>query len=206
VEVVYTVALSRELIATKVDPENRIGKQPGRAGFTSAKSRPPNLKETGMKSRVLSLITFQIVLWFWVFSPLAYGQQNTELMKDREDLRVGISPLQQQARDGDRSSQYLVGWSYMTGTGVSEDYREAAKWYRKSAARGFPDAEFALGYLYEQGKGVRRDYHQAALYYATAAKHGHAMAKNNLGSLYEHGQGLRKDLHQAACLLVPGGC
>jgi TPR repeat protein len=86
---------------------------------------------------------------------------------------VDISPLQEQARGGDARAEYLLGWSYMTGTGVSQNYVEAAKYYWQAAAQNSSDAEFSLGYLYEPGKGVPRDYQQAVVYYTAAARQGH---------------------------------
>lgn len=71
-----------------------------------------------------------------------------------------------------------------TGKGVTQDYTEAAKWYRKAADQGFAQAQFNLGLMYANGKGVTRDDTEAAMWYAKAADQGLADAKINLALLY----------------------
>ena len=43
---------------------------------------------------------------------------------------------------------------YDLGQGVVQDYKEAAKWDRKSAEQGLAAAQFALGAMYANGDGV----------------------------------------------------
>ena len=46
----------------------------------------------------------------------------------------------------------------MTANELRRDFRAAAEWFQRAAAKGLPDAQFALGYLYENGKGsLQRD-------------------------------------------------
>jgi TPR repeat protein len=117
-------------------------------------------------------------------------------MGDEDSGQPDLSSLRQKAQRGDAKAEYLLGSFYMTG--VSQDYKEAARWYHEAAAQDLADAEFGLGYLYEQGKGVERDYRQAVAYYTAAAKQGHVTAANNLGSMYERGEGLGKNPGEAA--------
>ena len=42
---------------------------------------------------------------------------------------------------GDKYAQYMVGFMYMTGLGVSEDAAVASAWYRLAAERGTPEFE-----------------------------------------------------------------
>ena len=51
-------------------------------------------------------------------------------------------------------SHYERGQAYEEGRGVSQDYAEAAKWYRRAADEGNADAENSLGWLYRSGRGV----------------------------------------------------
>jgi TPR repeat protein len=64
----------------------------------------------------------------------------------------------QLANTGDLKSQTRLGLMYSKGTGVPQDYYEAAKWYYRAANRGDPFAQYALGMMYNKGQGVRRDY------------------------------------------------
>ena len=48
------------------------------------------------------------------------------------------------AQAGDAMGQYNLGWCYYYGKGVNQDYKEAVKWYTKSAEQGWPQAKEAL--------------------------------------------------------------
>jgi hypothetical protein len=54
-----------------------------------------------------------------------------------------------------------LGSRYEKGSGVEQDYAEAAKWYRMAADQGFTKAESELGILYSKGQGVKLDYEEA---------------------------------------------
>jgi uncharacterized protein len=110
---------------------------------------------------------------------------------------LDLVSLRERAQQGDARAAYLVGRSYMTGSGASKDYREAAKWFREAATQNLADAQFVLGFLYEQGDGVVQDYKTALSYYSAAAKQGHAIAQNNLALMYELGRGTEKNVNEA---------
>src|ERR1051325_1625270 len=52
------------------------------------------------------------------------------------------------ADQGDVRAELNLGWLYNIGSGVRQDYGEAARWWRKAADRGNAIAQTALGYLY----------------------------------------------------------
>ena len=58
--------------------------------------------------------------------------------KDVEDCRV-------KAEQGHSTAQLILGYLYETGGGISQDYKEAAKWYRQSAKQGNSMAQAMLG-------------------------------------------------------------
>ena len=45
------------------------------------------------------------------------------------------------AEAGDAEAQCNLGSCYYEGKGVNQDYKEAVKWYRKSAEHGYADAK-----------------------------------------------------------------
>ena len=51
--------------------------------------------------------------------------------------------------------------SYRDGKGVTQDYKEAAKWFRKAAEKGDAFGQRELGLCYETGKGVGKDQKEA---------------------------------------------
>ena len=72
------------------------------------------------------------------------------------------------AEQGDAKAQNILGVAYASGKGVSQDYAEAAKWFRKAAEQGFANAQYLLGCMYDSGEGVRRSGAAAADWYYKA--------------------------------------
>jgi TPR repeat protein len=97
------------------------------------------------------------------------------------------------AKQGNAVAQYFLGFMYLNGDGVTQDYKSAAKWYRLAAEQGYAGAQFSLGYLYEKGQRVPQDYKTAVKWYKLAAEQGNASAQGNLGAMYAFGMGVLKD-------------
>jgi hypothetical protein len=88
------------------------------------------------------------------------------------------------AEEGDKVAQFGLACCYAGGTkGLSQNYEEAVKWYRKSADQGYDKAQNNLGHCYEQGHGVPQNYAEAKKWYKKAADQGNSRAKNNLERL-----------------------
>jgi TPR repeat protein len=66
---------------------------------------------------------------------------------------------------------------YEHGWGVSQNYAEAMKWYRKAAEQGEATAQANLGFMYDRGQGVTEDVTQAAMWFSKAAEQGKAAAQ-----------------------------
>ena len=62
------------------------------------------------------------------------------------------------AEGGGKLAQYLIGNAYRNGDGVPQDYKQAVKWYSKSAEQGVVSAQFNLSNMYYNGEGVIKDY------------------------------------------------
>jgi len=58
---------------------------------------------------------------------------------------------------GDSPSQYVLGEKYLNGDSVKSNFREAAKWFRKSANQGHALAQYNLGCLYLIGSGLKQN-------------------------------------------------
>ena len=80
------------------------------------------------------------------------------------------------AEKGDASAQFSLGIMYFKGHGVSQDHKEAVKWYRKSAEQGDAGAQYALGYLYYNGKGVKENRITAYALCIIASANGNGLA------------------------------
>ena len=94
------------------------------------------------------------------------------------------------AKDGDAYAQYILGLIYFKGEEVPKDYKEAVKWYRRSAEQGYAPAQLNLGVMYHMGEGVPQDDKQAVKWYRKLAeKQGQVIAQYNLGLIHSKGYG-----------------
>ena len=98
---------------------------------------------------------------------------------------------------GDARGQNGLGVLYLHGTGLDQDLRVAAEWFRHSAEQGYHAAQSNLALLYEKGWGVERDDQVAYQWYLKAALQGDADAQTSLGVLCALGRGTVQD-HRAA--------
>jgi hypothetical protein len=105
--------------------------------------------------------------------------------------------VRQAAERGDSVAQGRLGYLYMNGKGVPQDYGESARWYRKAAEQGHAGGEYWLGYLCETGQGVQQNSGEAARWYRKAAEQGDAEAQKRLALLYLQGRGVAKDPREA---------
>jgi len=118
----------------------------------------------------------------------AYGDSCWQF--DLNDCRV-------KAEQGHLDAVYNLGVIYYTGQGVSRDYKEAVRWYQKSAARGHSRALYNLGLMSVQGQGVSQDHQEAVRLFKKSAEYGYTPAKNNLGVMYYNGEGVPQDYRVA---------
>ena len=101
------------------------------------------------------------------------------------------------AETGDAGAQCELGFMYIDGKGVAQDYAEAAKWLKKAAEQGHAEAQYNLGAAYLSGSGVARDEAEALKWFRKAAELNNAEAQFNLGVAYAQGQLVPQDLAEA---------
>ena len=94
--------------------------------------------------------------------------------------------------------EFEQGEKYYSGRGVSRDYAEALRWYRKAADLGHAAAYARIGAIYYSGDGVRQNYAEALRCFRKAAELGIPDAAGTIGWMYEHGTGVRQDYGEAA--------
>lgn len=123
-----------------------------------------------------------------------------EELLETEEPNPFIKKLRHDALRGDANAQLELGLDYEYGSGVDQDYAEAAKWYRLAADRRNPIAQNNLGRLYQYGLGGEdsylSDYH-AATFYKQAAEQGFAPAQSNFGYMCEYGLGVETNKVEA---------
>lgn len=104
------------------------------------------------------------------------------------------------ASKGDREASHLLGIYYLHGEGVTQNSKEAVKWFRLAGEH--PDTQFELGVCYNEGKGVKKDYKKAVQLFENAAQHEHAKSIYNLGFNYSEGKGVEKNNLKASAYFL----
>ncbi len=102
---------------------------------------------------------------------------------DLPPASVGPLSLRLAAANGDPSAEFEVGARLAEGKGTDQNFKDAAKWYQRSASRGFVQSQYRLGTLYERGLGVKADPARAEDWYKRAAEQGNVKAMHNLAVL-----------------------
>jgi TPR repeat protein len=109
---------------------------------------------------------------------------------DYETAFREIKPL---AEQGDVDAQFTLGAMYARGEGITQNFKEAVKWYRLAAEQGNARAQFYLGGMYDGGLGITQNFKEAAEWYRLAAEQGDVDAQNRLGLMYTVGRGVIQD-------------
>ncbi|MDK9714829.1 MAG: caspase family protein [Sulfuritalea sp.] len=114
------------------------------------------------------------------------------------DMKMAVTDFRYVADRGFGPAQNNLGFLYLKGEGVPQDYTEAAKWFRKAAEQGLAGAQANLGAMYAAGAGVAKDAWEAAKWLRAAADQGDAKGQHYLARLYDKGEGVAKDQNEAA--------
>ena len=85
-----------------------------------------------------------------------------------------------EAEQGDEFVQFNLGVMQEKGLGVPQDYKAAARWFRKAAEQGNVNAQTNLGVMYFEGKGVVQSYEDSYAWLIIAAASGNEVATENL--------------------------
>ncbi|MDC0305254.1 TonB family protein [bacterium] len=150
-----------------------------------------------MKSvRVFLAAILGLVLCTPVFSDEKFFKELAEKAKagDAQAQRKLLSF----AKLGYADAESNLGNMYYLGDGVPQDYAEALKWFRKSAAQGNAKAQLGLGVIYLGGKGVPKDYAESLKWFRKSAEQGDAKGPYMLGVMYAEGAGVPKSKKEAA--------
>lgn len=100
----------------------------------------------------------------------------------------------ERATAGDANAQFAVAEAYRTGDGVSEDTKEALRWYRAAAMLDLASAQNDLGTMYLNGIGTESHPAEATYWYRKAAEQGEKVAQFNLAMRYIWGSGTDRNI------------
>ena len=141
-------------------------------------------------------IISSIIVCIVMHTNLAFANSDLERCRtliSQLSFNEGYAVCKTAAEQGLAVAQFILGNMYYDGDGVTQDYAEAARWWRDAAEQGLANAQINLGYMYENGEGVIQDYTEAAKWYRAAAEQAHAVAQYNLGVIYAKGEGVIQD-------------
>jgi uncharacterized protein len=82
---------------------------------------------------------------------------------------AAAAAIEVRAEHGDAVAEAKLGWLYLNGRGVPQNYYLAAKWFYRAAIHGQGEAQYQLAMLYNKGKGVPRDYTLAYMWLNVSA-------------------------------------
>ncbi len=146
----------------------------------------------GFLFAVLAIIT-------WIMSPGDHdgGQKQTQKKKKEVTVSTNVSPplsdvLKKEMETidtGYSDSDYLKAKQALR----NNVFKEAAKFFEKSAESGNPAAASDLGVLYFTGKGVKQDYSKAISWFEKGAEKSYVEAQYYLGKSYLFGHGVDKN-------------
>lgn len=108
-------------------------------------------------------------------------------------LSIKVKAALENANSGNPVAQHLVGYMYMSGTGVRKSMRTAVKWFTRSAEQGIPESQYVLGLIYASGS--RPDMEASKDWLVKAAEQGYENAQIHLGDFYF---GVKSDLDASA--------
>ncbi|MBI1774068.1 MAG: sel1 repeat family protein [Proteobacteria bacterium] len=128
-----------------------------------------------------------------------------------ETLTTAIDTAAPKVERGLGTIEALIGDAYYYGHGVSRDYGEAVRMYRKAAAKSNATAQSTLGDIYFYGRGAPQDFVEAVKWWTLAAEANIATAQLNLSVMLANGDGTPQDYvsahmyaNLAASQLPPG--
>ena len=110
---------------------------------------------------------------------------------------IHLSPAWQNDKKLFLSMINSVGYKFMNGNGVPQNYTEAFNYFLKAAENGDADSQERVGYLYYNGYGVTKNPAKAVEWWLKAAEQGDVDAQNSLGCRYFNGDGVQLDYAEA---------
>lgn len=126
--------------------------------------------------------------------------QTAETVNNKAELAQQIQIAMANAQAGDAQAQYQVGNFYLHGQIPGKiqtpDYKEAARWYLKSALGGCEDGMVAHAGCLINGY-LEQNPEEAIRWYEKAAEKGKVSAYYNLGVCYDKGIGVSLDAVKA---------
>lgn len=134
--------------------------------------------------------------------PMKRVDKMQELRDQAEQDAGSLTRLKSMAIRKNLIAEYYLATLYdpginMTETTVRKNWRNADRWYARSAEGGIAAAQISIGNSYSKGSGVPVNQEKAVHWYRLAAQNGYVDAAWNMGVAYEYGRGVSPSMPQA---------
>ena len=106
---------------------------------------------------------------------------------------IDVSPAWQNDKKLFLSLINTLGYKFMDGNGVPQNYTEAFNYFLKAAENGDADSQERVGYLYYNGYGVTKNPAKSVEWWLKAAEQGDTLAQCRIGNRYCDGNGVEQD-------------
>ena len=167
------------------------------------------LKHSGSNTRIFQILAISILFFvenrvgFFLNDVMAKPSQLTpqkqSLPFEREpDISSLLYLLETEAQKGDAKAQFRLGVLYANGKGVHKDYKQAIRWWGKSANNNYRAAQYNLGILYHDGIGTTKNHQKGINLLERAATNGHTLAQSRLADEYAFHKDNFRDNSRAA--------
>jgi TPR repeat protein len=131
------------------------------------------------------------------FLGIAYAEGKAVVKDPQKALQI-LKRASQNGGEKSNLADMVLGKLFHDAIGVSQDYEEAEKWWRKAAAQNNPAAQAQLAVMYIVGKGVPQNFSEAVKLLKPAVEQGNKDAQWALGLLHYKGAGVPQDFAAAA--------
>ncbi len=158
----------------RLQQQQHMANMSSKLGIAAAKASPASL----MPDRILEPQSAGNVA-----AALAEQAKPQRSALELPPLTVGPLSLRLAAAKGDPSAEFEVATRLAEGKGTEQSFKDAVKWYTRSATQGFAQAQYRLGTLYERGLGAKQDVARARVWYSRAAEQDNVKAMHNLAVL-----------------------
>ncbi len=135
---------------------------------------------------------------FFAFTSSAFaGLEEAVTAMEKGDYKTALLEAKPLAEQDDPKAQYILGVIYFEGNAVSQDNKEAARWFRKSAEQGLSSAQFNLSNMYRKGQGVPLNLEESFKWAFLSAKQGDYESQYIVGISYFTGLGVPENYVEA---------
>ena len=101
------------------------------------------------------------------------------------DFATALREWKPLAEEGNANAQFNLGLMYKKGWGVTQDDKEAVRWYTLAAEQEHAKAQYNLGVMYALGEGVIKDYVYANMWGNIASMNGNDKGETLRGYVAE---------------------